>query len=95
MLEGVPLERRNARFQCVVALAGPEGELFLTHGSCEGIIAQAPDGEEGFGYDPIFIVPDQGVTMASLPRDLKNRISHRARALEKAKRLLAGLSSTA
>ena len=95
MLEGIPFDRRSARFQCVVALAGPEGELFLTHGSCEGIIAQAPVGEEGFGYDPIFIIPDQGVTMASLPRDLKNRISHRARALEKAKRLLAGLSSAA
>ena len=95
MLEGVPLERRNARFQCVVAVADPEQELFLTHGTCEGIIAHAPVGGEGFGYDPIFVVPEQGVTMASLPRDLKNRISHRARALEKMKPFLRSLSFTA
>ncbi len=92
MLEGVPLERRNARFHCVVAVAGPGGELFLTHGSCEGCIAQVPDGGEGFGYDPIFVVREQGLTMASLPPELKNRISHRARALEKAKKVLRGLS---
>lgn len=95
MLEGVPLERRKARFQCVVAVAGPEQELFLTHGTCEGVIAQAPVGGEGFGYDPIFVVPEQGVTMASLPRDLKNRISHRARALEKMKPFLRSLSLSA
>jgi XTP/dITP diphosphohydrolase len=88
MLEGLPAEQRKARFECAVALAGPGGELFLTHGSCEGFIAQAPQGGEGFGYDPIFIVPEHGVTMASLPRELKNRISHRARALEETKHIL-------
>ena len=92
MLEGIPAEQRKARYECVVALAGQEGELFLTHGSCEGFIAQVPHGDEGFGYDPIFIVPDHGVTMASLPRDIKNRISHRARALEKTKPILRSLS---
>jgi len=95
MLEGVPLERRAARFQCVVAVAGPEQELFLTHGTCEGVIAQAPVGGEGFGYDPIFVVSEQGITMASLPRDLKNRISHRALALEKMKPFLRSLSLSA
>jgi len=95
MLEGIPVEQRKARFECVVALAGPEGELCLTHGSCEGLIAQVPVGDEGFGYDPIFTVPEHGVTMASLPRDIKNRISHRARALEKTKPLLLGLSLSA
>ena len=92
MLEGVPVERRNARYHCVVAVAGPGDELFLTHGSCEGCIAQVPDGGGGFGYDPIFVVREQGVTMASLPPELKNRISHRARALEKAKKVLCDLS---
>jgi len=94
-LEGVPLERRVARFQCVVAVAGPEQELFLTHGTCEGVIAQAQVGGEGFGYDPIFVVSEQGITMASLPRDLKNRISHRALALEKMKPFLRSLSLSA
>ncbi len=95
MLQGIPVEQRKARFECVVAVAGPEGELFLTHGSCEGLIAQVPDGDEGFGYDPIFIVPEHGVTMASLSRDIKNRISHRARALDKTRPLLLGLSLSA
>ncbi len=95
MLEGIPVEQRKAQFECVVALAGPEGDLCLTHGSCEGLIAQVPVGDEGFGYDPIFIVPEHGVTMASLPRDIKNRISHRARALKKTKPLLLGLSLSA
>jgi XTP/dITP diphosphohydrolase len=73
-------------------LAGPGRELFLAHGSCKGIIAEAPAGIEGFGYDPIFMIPEQGVTMASLHPELKNRISHRARAIEKTKRLLRGLA---
>ena len=92
LLEGIPVERRTASFQCAVALAGPGRELFLTHGVCEGVIAQVPAGVEGFGYDPIFLVPEHGVTMASLPSDLKNRISHRARAIEKTKPLLQGLA---
>jgi XTP/dITP diphosphohydrolase len=94
LLEGVPPQRRTASFQCTVALAGPGRELFLAHGVCKGIITQVPAGIEGFGYDPIFMIPEQGVTMASLPPDLKNRISHRARALEKTKRLLRGLASS-
>ncbi|MDD5558781.1 RdgB/HAM1 family non-canonical purine NTP pyrophosphatase [Candidatus Methylomirabilis sp.] len=88
LLTGIPRSWRGASFQCVVAVAGPGGELTLFHGSCQGIIAEAPNGDGGFGYDPIFIVPEYGVTMASLPPDAKNRISHRARALEKAKPLL-------
>lgn len=95
MLTGIPPPRRGASFQCVVAVVGPGGQLPLFHGSCHGIIAEAPSGHGGFGYDPIFIVPDHGVTMASLPPDVKNRISHRARALEKAKPLLQRLSLAA
>ena len=95
LLEGIPLPRRGARFQCVVAVAGPGGELNLSHGSCQGIITEAPCGNGGFGYDPIFIVQDLGVTMASLPSDIKNQISHRGRALESAKPLLQRLSLVA
>lgn len=95
MLRGIPLARRRACFKCVVAVVGPGGELTLFHGSCHGIIAEAPSGNGGFGYDPIFIVPDHGVTMASLPPNVKNRISHRARALEQAKPLLQRLSLAA
>ncbi|MBZ0159179.1 MAG: RdgB/HAM1 family non-canonical purine NTP pyrophosphatase [bacterium] len=95
LLDGVPPLRRGAHFQCAVAMAGPGGELAIFHGSCHGIIAEALSGNDGFGYDPIFIVPDLGVTMASLPPDVKNRISHRARALEQAKPLLQHLSLAA
>jgi XTP/dITP diphosphohydrolase len=81
-LAGVPASARSARFRCVVALALPGGELHTWHGTCEGTIGFAPKGEHGFGYDPIFVVEGQeGHTMAELPPDLKNQISHRARAL--------------
>ncbi|HWR21720.1 MAG TPA: RdgB/HAM1 family non-canonical purine NTP pyrophosphatase [Verrucomicrobiae bacterium] len=93
LLDGIPLPQRGARFQCVVAVAGPGGELSIFHGICHGSIAEAPCGNSGFGYDPIFIVSDLGVTMAELPPDVKNRISHRARAIEKTKSLLRRLSS--
>ncbi|CBE68890.1 MAG: RdgB/HAM1 family non-canonical purine NTP pyrophosphatase [Candidatus Methylomirabilis oxygeniifera] len=93
LLEGIPCSRRGARFQCVVAVAGPGGELALSYGSCDGMIAEAPSGNGGFGYDPIFIVPDLGASMASLQPDVKNRISHRARALLDIKPLLQRLAS--
>jgi len=83
-LEGVPWERRTARFRCVIAIASPEGILYTTEGVCEGYIANAPAGTGGFGYDPIFYLPEFGRTMAELPAEVKNRISHRARAVEAA-----------
>lgn len=95
LLEGIPRSRRSARFQCAVAVAGPGGELALSHGSCDGIIAEVPSGESGFGFDPIFIVPELGATMASLPPEVKNRISHRTRALLDIKPLLQRLSLVA
>lgn len=95
LLEGIPRSRRSARFQCAVAVAGPGGELALSHGSCDGIIAEVPSGESGFGFDPIFIVPELGATMASLPPEVKNRISHRTRALLDIKPLLQRLSLAA
>lgn len=82
-LAGVPAGRRSARFRCVVALALPRGTVHTAEGTCEGQIGLAPRGEFGFGYDPIFIVAGQGGrTMAELEPEVKNRISHRARAIQ-------------
>jgi XTP/dITP diphosphohydrolase len=82
-LAGVPAGRRSARFRCVVALALPRGTVHTAEGTCEGQIGLAPRGEFGFGYDPIFIVDGQGGrTMAELEPEVKNRISHRARAIQ-------------
>jgi XTP/dITP diphosphohydrolase len=81
-MRDVPCEQRTARFRCAVVIATYTGELYRTEGVCEGLIALAPAGEGGFGYDPIFYLPDHGCTMAQLPQAQKNRISHRARAIE-------------
>ena len=83
-LEGVPWERRTARFVCVIAIANPDGTPALFEGTCEGIIALAPKGEGGFGYDPVFYMPEFGCTMAELSEQVKNRVSHRARAAQEA-----------
>lgn len=81
-LQDVPWDERAARFRCVIALADASGTLLGTaEGVVEGWIAPEPAGEGGFGYDPVFYVPEHGRTMAQLPAELKNRISHRARAL--------------
>ncbi len=87
-LEGVPWEQRTARFRCCIAIATPQGELYTAEGTCEGIIATAPAGTGGFGYDPIFYLTEFGCTMAQLPPEVKNRISHRARAGEGAPPIL-------
>lgn len=87
-LEGVPWERRTARFRCVLALATPEGEIYLMEGVREGIIAFGPRGEHGFGYDPVFYMPEYGRTMAELLPEEKNLLSHRAQAVEKMKEIL-------
>ena len=81
-MAGIPTGQRSARFRCVVAIALPDGTVHTAEGSCEGEIGFAPRGEHGFGYDPVFVVKDYaGRTMAELPPDVKNVISHRARAL--------------
>lgn len=90
-LDGIPWERRTARFRCVIAIATPEGDLYTAEGTCEGIIATAPAGTGGFGYDPVFYLPEFGCTMAQLPPEVKNRISHRARAVEAALPILQQL----
>lgn len=87
-LEGVPLESRGARFVCVIAIATPEGDVTFCRGECHGRIVAEPRGERGFGYDPAFLFPELGVTMAELPPEVKNRLSHRGRAAEKAREVL-------
>jgi XTP/dITP diphosphohydrolase len=87
-LQGVPDEQRTARFRCVIALAWPDGRTELAEGVCEGRIAHEPRGEHGFGYDPVFYLPEFGRTMAELPAEVKNRLSHRARAAAIAREIL-------
>lgn len=87
-LEGVAEEKRTARFVCAIAAAFPEGEVLTTIGTIEGRIAHEEKGENGFGYDPIFYVPEFGCTTAELPEEEKNRISHRGNALRAMKEKL-------
>jgi XTP/dITP diphosphohydrolase len=90
-LEGVPWQQRTARFRCVIAVARPQGKVRTAQGTCEGVIAFEPRGKHGFGYDPVFYMPEHGQTMAELEPEVKNRISHRARAAEGARRILQEL----
>jgi XTP/dITP diphosphohydrolase len=90
-LRGMPDEARIARFRCSLALLAPDGCLRSVDGVCEGRIAHAPRGTGGFGYDPVFLLPDRGLTVAELPPEEKNRISHRGQALARAVELLRGL----
>ena len=87
-LTGVPDDKRTARFRCVIAIAAPEGRVELVEGKVEGRIAHEPRGENGFGYDPVFLLPDRGVTTAELPPDEKNAVSHRGAAARKARAVL-------
>lgn len=81
-MEGVPEAERSARFRCIAALVLPSGETFTTEGVCEGVISTSASGKGGFGYDPVFYLPEIGCTMAELPGGVKNEISHRARAAQ-------------
>jgi XTP/dITP diphosphohydrolase len=83
-LEGIPDEKRTARFRCALVVATPAGEEFLTQGTVEGCILNERRGKEGFGYDPLFFMPDFGRTMAELNVNQKNKLSHRAQAFQKA-----------
>jgi len=87
-LEGVPWEKRSARFRCIIAVATPGGEVEMCSGQCSGFITFEPRGEHGHGYDPIFYLSEQGKTMAELTREQKNKVSHRGKATEKAYRIL-------
>ncbi len=87
-LKGLPLDKRSARFRCVIALVEPSGYIRMVEGVVEGVIADSPRGSNGFGYDPIFFIPELGKTFAELEPEHKNRISHRARAAQSARKLL-------
>jgi XTP/dITP diphosphohydrolase len=85
-LEGVPDEKRTARFKCAIALTVPPNKTKVVLGSCEGKIATEARGTNGFGYDPLFIVPQYGKTFAELREEVKNQISHRGEALRQIKK---------
>jgi XTP/dITP diphosphohydrolase len=91
-LEGLPNEKRTARFHCVLALAIPNKDTRTVEGTCEGVIAKSPIGELGFGYDPIFFLPELEKTMAQLSKEEKNQISHRANAFKKLVGLLESIN---
>ncbi len=87
-LKNVPWQQRSARFRCVIAVATPDGEVELCSGECPGMITFEPRGDQGFGYDPVFYLPDLDKTMAELPLDIKNRVSHRGQAAGKVYQVL-------
>ena len=81
-MESVPDEKRQARFVCVITLVTPEGQKIQARGEVHGFVTHAPVGEGGFGYDPIFYYPPFGKTLAEVPQEEKNRVSHRGEALK-------------
>lgn len=87
-LEGVPDEKRTARFVCVIAAAYPDGTVKTARGTMEGMIGYEERGENGFGYDPIFFLPEYGCSSAELSMEEKNKISHRGKALRAIKEVL-------
>lgn len=91
-LEKVPDEERTARFRCALVIATPDGKEYLTEGTVEGRISRVRRGKDGFGYDPLFFMPDFGRTMAELTLTQKNKISHRAQAFQKAIPILKELA---
>jgi XTP/dITP diphosphohydrolase len=94
-MENVPEEKRGAKFVSAVACAWPDGRTAVWRGECPGVLLQAPRGQGGFGYDPIFYLPEYGQTFAEMSQQLKNKISHRARAMEQCAAGLAEQIKTA
>ena len=90
-LEGVPVSKRGAKFKCLLAMVSPDGKEAITEGSCKGSIGFKEKGKRGFGYDPLFILPKNGKTMAELSLEEKNKISHRGKALKKLRKLIKSL----
>jgi XTP/dITP diphosphohydrolase len=92
-LAGIPAGERTARFRSVIAIAGPDRQTQWAEGTIEGVIGQAPSGEGGFGYDPLFFVPERGKTFAQMTTAEKNSISHRARAMQNALLILKQIAA--
>ncbi len=84
-LEGLPVDERSARFVCALAVIMPDGSSFVERGTMEGYIGFEKAGDKGFGYDPIVVIPEYGLTVAQLSTEQKNAISHRGKALRNAK----------
>lgn len=93
-LTGVPREQRTARFLTVAAIALPSDGIRVAQGTLEGVIAEEASGTLGFGYDPVFLIPEFGKTLAQLPADQKNTISHRAKAFAKVREMLSTSSAS-
>ena len=89
LMDGVPSAERKARFVCVMALAVPGEKTVTVTGTCEGLLADAPRGHNGFGYDPLFIYEAEGKTFGEMDLETKSRISHRGRALQKMKEVIS------
>ena len=87
-MEGIRLLKRGAKFRCVIAMVSPDGREAIAEGTCKGRIGFKEVGKKGFGYDPLFILPQYGKTMAQLSIEEKNRISHRGKALRKLRRII-------
>jgi len=83
LLEGVPIDKRNAKFVCAVVLVFPDGKTYMVKEECKGIIGFQPKGEYGFGYNPIFLVPEYNKTFAELGDEIKNQLSHRGKAMRR------------
>jgi XTP/dITP diphosphohydrolase len=94
-LTGIPDARRSARFYCALAVAVPNQKPITVSGTCEGRILEEQRGSNGFGYDPVFYVPEKGLAMAELSSDEKNNISHRANALKKLEVILDSILESA
>lgn len=90
-LMGIPREQRTARFVTVAALALPSDGMQVARGTLDGLIAEEATGTAGFGYDPVFLIPELGMTLAQLSADQKNRISHRAKAFTKMREIVKHL----
>ncbi|MCX7817395.1 MAG: XTP/dITP diphosphatase [Syntrophales bacterium] len=93
-LRGVPFDKRGATFRCILVFIHPNGEHKTFEGRWRGVIAEEPRGNGGFGYDPLFYIPELGLTAAELPLEKKNRLSHRAQAVKQFKKYLQSFLKT-
>ncbi|KUK56330.1 MAG: Non-canonical purine NTP pyrophosphatase [Atribacteria bacterium 34_128] len=92
LLENIPINKRNAKFVCVVVLVFPDGKIYTVKEECKGSITFSPKGEYGFGYDPIFLVPGYNKTFAELGDKIKNKISHRGKAMRRMVEIIKEIS---